>query len=473
MNRKRILSLLLAIVMITALFAACGDSKDPATTTPAPDVTSTSDQTSDSAPGSGDTTPSPEAGYNGYEFVLANPGNAYVDNPTNALEEELMDIYAQLEDELDVSFSAISIDAPETALLANAMAEIKLADFIRCKQNAWVPAAVNNAIRPLNSSEVLETGMNVNDENQFDQVYTQLATIRDGNIWGCEMSGKYYITGIGFTYVFNKPLLEQNGYPAETIYEKVRNYEWTWEYFMEIAAKVTKDTDGDGQNDIHGQTMVDIESELESNGIGLMYFNEETNKWASGFATPQLVEALEFVLTIATDPQYSLIEAPDNNYRRQVFYDGQAAFGCLYGGHYGKDGVNAMCEFDYGIVPIPKGPQAEKYSYVIPDLNVFVVQTANKDWATSCAIMAKLAEQLTDKEEAGKVLRGYLRDDESLEVLENYCFPGARIQATRFSPDIKAALDAAAELISQVGPAAAVETVNNNIQTAIDQLFGY
>ena len=64
MNRKRILSLLLAIVMITALFAACGDSKDPATTTPAPDVTSTSDQTSDSAPGSGDTTPSPEAGYN-------------------------------------------------------------------------------------------------------------------------------------------------------------------------------------------------------------------------------------------------------------------------------------------------------------------------------------------------------------------------------------------------------------------------
>ena len=142
---------------------------------------------------------------------------------------------------------------------------------------------------------------------------------------------RYYITGIGFTYVFNKPLLEQNGYPAETIYEKVRNYEWTWEYFMEIAAKVTKDTDGDGQNDIHGQTMVDIESELESNGIGLMYFNEETNKWASGFATPQLVEALEFVLTIATDPQYSLIEAPDNNYRRQVFYDGQAAFGCLYG----------------------------------------------------------------------------------------------------------------------------------------------
>ena len=219
--------------------------------------------------------------------------------------------------------------------------------------------------------------------------------------------------------------------------------------------------------------MVDIESELESNGIGLMYFNEETNKWTSGFATPQLVEALQFVLTIATDPQYSLVEAPDNNYRRQVFYEGRAAFGCLYGGHYGKDGANARCEFDYGIVPIPKGPRADKYSYVIPDLTVFTLQTTNKDWKTSCEIMAKLASKLTDKEEARKILRSYLRDDESLEVLEDYCFPGARIQATRFSNDIKAALDSATELVVQVGPASAVETVHNSIQAAIDSLFGY
>ena len=41
--------------------------------------------------------------------------------------------------------------------------------------------------------------------------------------------------------------------------------------------------------------------------------------------------------------------------------------------------------------------------------------------------MAKLASKLTDKEEARKILRSYLRDDESLEVLEDYCFPGARI----------------------------------------------
>lgn len=468
MTRKHILSLLLALVMVLMVFTACSNSKDPdktASTTPA--TSAPQPLPPHRKP------PHPTPGYNGYEFILANPGNAFVTDPTNELEEELKSIYDSLESELNVTFSAIQLDSPEVALITSGVAGDKIADFVRCKQNAWVPAAVKNAIRPLNTPEILETGLNVNDENMFDQVYTQLANIHDGNIWGCEMSGKYYITGIGFTYVFNKPLLEKNGYPAETIYNKVRNYEWTWDYFMEIAAKVTNDTDGDGQNDIWGQTMVDIESELESNGIGLMYFNEETNKWTSGFATPQLVEALQFVLTIATDPQYSLVEAPDNNYRRQVFYEGRAAFGCLYGGHYGKDGANARCEFDYGIVPIPKGPRADKYSYVIPDLTVFTLQTTNKDWKTSCEIMAKLASKLTDKEEARKILRSYFRDDESLEVLEDYCFPGARIQATRFSTDIKAALDAAADLVVQVGPASAVETVHNNIQAAIDSLFGY
>ena len=483
MNGKRILSLLLAIVMLTAMFAACGGSEEPAATTPGTTAATTAATTeaTTAATTAATTTEATTTeatteytGYNGYEFVLANPAaEMFVNEPSNSLEEELMDIYAALEEELDITFSVTAVETPEEAILTHAMSGDKLADFINCSQRAWAPAAVNNAIRDLNTEEVFATGLNVNDEGQFDQVYTQLANLHDGSIWGCAMAGKYFINNIGFTYVFNKPLLEQHGYKADDIYQAVRDYEWDWELFMEIAATISNDTDGDGRIDVHGQTMVDIESELESNGIGLMYFDEGQGKWQSGFATPQIIESLTFVLTIATDLEYSYADAPDNTVRRATFYEGNAAFGCLYGGHYGSGGANEMCEFDYGIVPIPKGPQAEKYSYVIPDLNVFVLQNANKDWVTSCEIMARLATELTDKEAEREFLKTYLRDDESLEVLEDYCFPGARAQATRFSPDIKNALDQAAYLVQTMGPAAAIETVHSSLQAAIDALFGY
>ena len=473
MKKTRILALILAVIMVAAMFTACGGTEDPAETTAATTTAATTTAATTTEATTTEATTTKDPGYNGYEFVLANPGDAYKQDPANEIEQEMMDIYAELEDELNCTFSFINVDSPETELLTKAMAGDNIADFLRCKQNAWVPGAVSNALRPLNTSEVYETGMNVNDVTMFDSVYTQLANIHDGNIWGCEMAGKYYIPAIGFTYVFNKPLLEQNGYPADTVYQKVRDYEWTWEYFMEIASTVTKDTDGDGQYDIFGQTMVDIESELESNGIGLMYFKEDTQQWTSGFETQNIVDSLTFVLTIATDPKYSIVDDIDNGTRRQIFYEGKAAFGCLYGAHYGSEGANALCEFDYGIVPIPKGPAADGYSYVIPDLNVFVLQNANKNWETSCAIMAKLASRFTDPAAASEYLRSYFRDDESIEVLENYCFPGARIQATRFSPKIKETLDASVGLIVQVGPSAAVETIHAAMQDAIADLFGY
>lgn len=223
--------------------------------------------------------------------------------------------------------------------------------------------------------------------------------------------------------------------------------------------------------------MVDIESELMSNGMGLMYFETADGKWKSGFSTPNVVDALMFVLEISLDSEYSMQPAPgldlNNDTRRQTFYDGKAAFGCLYGAHYGADGANARCNFDYGIVPIPKGPMADKYSYVIPDLKVFILQNTNKDWVTSCKIMQLLGEKLTDKAEAESYLKALFRDEDSYKVMTEYCFPGAYVQQTRFSPDIKAALDAAEQLIMTLGPAGAVETVNNNIQAAIDTLFGY
>ena len=191
MNGKRILSLLLAIVMLTAMFAACGGSEEPAATTPGTTAATTAATTeaTTAATTAATTTEATTTeatteytGYNGYEFVLANPAaEMFVNEPSNSLEEELMDIYAALEEELDITFSVTAVETPEEAILTHAMSGDKLADFINCSQRAWAPAAVNNAIRDLNTEEVFATGLNVNDEGQFDDLETQVSI--DGGDW--------------------------------------------------------------------------------------------------------------------------------------------------------------------------------------------------------------------------------------------------------------------------------------------------
>ncbi len=51
---------------------------------------------------------------------------------------------------------------------------------------------------------------------------------------------------------FNKRVLEEAGIDWNTIYDLQKDGKWTWAAFEEMLAKITKDTDNDGVNDIYG-----------------------------------------------------------------------------------------------------------------------------------------------------------------------------------------------------------------------------
>lgn len=468
--------------MLAAVFSGCGGTSEPATTT----VQQTSAATSASAETTAAvtttvqttteaTTTEAAPKYEGYEFILANCDKEWTDSPSSDLEQELVDNYYALEDELGCTFSFIGLQDENQALLVSGMSGDKIADFIKVKQMAWGPAAVGNYLRPLNSDEVKATGMDINDENLFDQVYTQMANLGDNNVWAVSFSGKYFVQNFGFTYIFNKQLCANAGYPTDELYQTIYDRKFTWDVFKDICRKVSVDSDNDGNWDYFGLTMVDGESELASNKINIMYQGED-GKWISGFMNPYFQKSLQFVIEISLDQTISMqdaaVGAGGNDFRRQTFYDGKAAFACLYGAHYGKDGINSRMEEDYGLAPIPMGPDAEEYSHIIPDLKAFCVQTANKDWQTSCEIMVYVADMLTDKEAANETLASYFRDEQSLDILTNILLPNAQIQATRFSPDIKEALNEGVTIILTQG-AGAIEQVDNLMQTAINNLFGY
>lgn len=461
-KRKRFLPIALCIMLILTLVAGCnGNDKEP-------------DQTSASDPNTGSTTTvDPRFDVKGYEFVLGGSDREWVDNPTNALEEEMMEQYYAIEEELGCTITRIFIDNNNEQILTAGLAGDKLADFVKLKQSGWAPAAINNYIRPLESEELRALGFNTEDENMFDQTYTQLSNLL-GHTWGVAFSGKYFIPYFGFTYVFNKRLLAEVGYTDQMMYDMVRNGTWDYETFIQICKKVSADTDGDGQLDRFGLTMVDMESELMTNKIGLMY--EKDGRWVCGFDTIEFQTALQFLMTIAFDETISMQDYTgdlNNTMRRQTFYDGKAAFGCLYGAHYGKEGINSLMADEYGVIPIPKGPHADHYNHTVPDLSVYTLQYANKDWEKSAIIMAEIGRRLTDPEEADLFLKGLFRDEESYEMMKEYQLPYANIQATRFSPQIDSALDVVEEMVGEVGPAAALEAGYNVMTAAINELFKY
>ena len=170
-KRIRLLALVLAVLMLVpAILAGCTNSDDPAdtsATTPSPSGTSASDP-STSPSGSEATADPSNINLDGYEFVLNCAGYgglssvlAAGDSPTAEF-DELQDIYAQIEEDLNCVIIADSYDKETETLLAAAVGGVKLQDFICVRQSTWIPLAMMGGIRPLDS--MIDAGLDLYKE---------------------------------------------------------------------------------------------------------------------------------------------------------------------------------------------------------------------------------------------------------------------------------------------------------------------
>ena len=174
-KHARILALLLAVCMITAVFAACSNNDDPK-------------QTSATTPKSGDTTtpvsepdvttPAP-LDVSGYTFRImgsndvfpkTNEDGSYVNQNAQELAEKLED----LEEKLGITIEKLdggSLEQVTTAALSGDL----LADIIWMHQQGYWPAAKQNALLPLDDEKLVSAGLNYADETRWYPVsYTHL-----------------------------------------------------------------------------------------------------------------------------------------------------------------------------------------------------------------------------------------------------------------------------------------------------------
>ena len=480
MSKKlRLLALALAVLMIVPMiFAGCtkDDGKKPDATTPAPAQTTTAPSTQ----GTKMTEPTDDPNkidLDGYEFRLGttwHDGLSTVGNSTEgtALYDELMDIYAEIESELNCTIVAEGNTVESADLIAAAVGGTKLGDFITQKQNVWIPLAMMNGIRPLD--EMVDAGLDLYNDNVFNQYFTQITNL-NGHTWALDVIGKFSGAPLGHFYAFNKELTESVGYPAETIYQAVRDGKWNYAMMLEIAGKITRDSDNDGNYDIYGIALDCDGNEAWTNGTGPIV--NKDGKWVANLKDPQLMPSLDFMYALSQpDMTIPVIgDTASRGQRRTNFYTGKAGFAGLYGGNFGDEFKEMAGNGNVGCLPIPKGPNADKYIMNLVDVDIFYCQAANQDWEKSAKVMNAIGSKVTSMADyRQQVLDACGGDEQSVEMLFDIALPNAMMNIAKCSDNMyqitrKGFYKAIYELT--LTPAAAAEAYQDQVQAELDSIF--
>lgn len=187
---------------------------------------------------------------------------------------------------------------------------------------------------------------------------------------------------------FNYDLIEEAGYTADELYELQESGQWTWDKFIEVCDKITRDTDGDGINDVFAFTAQReriFEAAVYSNGGS--FIDKRDGKFVIAATEQNTTDAMNWVLEELLKYEYPQPEGSTWEYFKSAFVESKAAFGIDQA--YMSEGGQPWNEvdFEYGFLCFPKGPQMDDYTNMYND-NVFVIPAcydADRAWKIAFA----------------------------------------------------------------------------------------
>ena len=485
-KRARLLALLLVVVMVTALFAACGNDNEPSNTTVATDGTTTADTSGDATDPSStpaDTTPGETSDIDvaGYNFTIVGNGDVFPQENedgsySSQTEEQLADELAALEERLGITLEQVEYTSDNRLeqVTTAALGGLKIGDLLWLRQRDFFPAAKANALLPLDDPQLVDAGLNYQDETRWYQPVMEWTQLFD-HPWGLVVASEYIAAQTGYFVTFNKELCSSAGY--DDMYQLVRDMEWTWDVYREIARETTRDTDGDGTPDIWGTGATAWGNEAVTNGV--QFIGEVDGKWQMTIDSEAGVEALQFLydLNYGDGTRWDA----DSGECREGFANGMVTFNWANMGHInGSSEVVFNSEHDYGIIPMPKGPNATEYASMTDNNNAFVIQAANEDLDKAVAIMNEWALIVNDTESYLDILNdGRCRTEDDMEMMVDYIIPNYTLNMGKMTQDIWYIVDynqvdaGIIATISYLGwtPQQAIEAHREMLNNALDAFF--
>ncbi len=170
---------------------------------------------------------------------------------------------------------------------------------------------------------------------------------------------KYSIGGSGASQtieyiVWNKDLFERSGLPA--LDEIYKNGEWTWSKFEEIAVQATRDTNGDGEVDQWGVSDMNPMTWMFTNNARVVKQNQD-GVYQFAFNNEA---AYTFLNKFKEWTQEMNIK--QGNWQHKEFKAGQVAMASMPLWMI-NDELIATAEFEFSLVPLPKGPNVDDYVF--------------------------------------------------------------------------------------------------------------
>ena len=459
-KHRHILCVILAVLMLAALFAGCKGKDDDQGKTPASTIDAEQ--------------------LKGYQFTIMGTGDVfpktnedgtYANQNAQELAEKLEDLEARLGITIDqLDFSGDKLEQ----VTAAAVSGLKMADLLYMRQNEFWPAAKVNALLPVDGERLINAGLNCTDETRWYQPAVNWTKLF-GQTWGLRVASKYVTAPTGYFVTFNKSLCANAGYTD--LYTLVTEKKWTWDVYREIARKATKDTDADGVPDIWGTGATAWGNEAISNG--LQFVGEVNGKWVATIDSDAGIRALQFLYDMNYGDGTRMDESSGKC--REAFANGSIAFNWTTMGNInGPGSVIYESNHDYGIVPMPMGPDADRYYSMTNDLDAFVIQPANKELEKAVAVMNEWALIVNDTKSYLELLDdGRCRTEQDKQMLIDYVIPAYAVNMGKMSSEIWDIVDENDDergIISDVSyggftPKQAIEEWSGKLNAALDAFF--
>lgn len=356
---KRILSLVLAMLMVFAL-AACGGETTPDTTEGGND-TPTPDQNVSDNTNSGEKRKITIGVW--WDFYFDSTHESIEEDPSyagNVADQMRWDIVEIVEEKWNVEFEYVNLtytgitESINTSILAGTPE----CDVYLCDLGMGIPAALNGLAVDLKT--VLPSDSDIFN----DQVVMSYLDLGDGKACLMKQVKGENVVEATYPLAFNAQMLEDNN--LEDPRDLYARGEWTWDKFVEYCQVLTQDTDGDGAVDQYGFTgfKEDVLAQLlMSNGADIAAGSTE------GLSSAATGEALQLYYDLYNT--YNVCEpypAGDNgdvtrfSYRNgNIGFWPSAAWIASTNADYDWDGsVGSTLEFDTVYVQWPVGPSGNQ-----------------------------------------------------------------------------------------------------------------
>lgn len=333
----------------------------------------------------------------GYKYTIYSP---WLPTSKSGITSEFEKVlYARIE-EVEKSLGCeITVVRPDSctkdSLQPLIMAGKKVGDIIEPLSCNLLSLASSNYIVPWNG-----TGIDVNSPNYIAR-WTELNTY-NGKTYGIQFQKP---TDIRTCIVFNKTLLKKCGVDADGIYDLVNKKQWTFDKFREYVTAATKYNGNEAVSYGLGGTPIKLAMGFvaANGGATASLIN---NKVVSTMDTVNVKYALEYLNgLIHSDKAYNIAEKISDGthylnydadgYYQKLFKNGKVAF-WIDEGWVLEQQVKGKVNFDYGIVPLPIGPNADgKHISCANNSRVFCITSTNfksKDFKKSMTVFNELSK---------------------------------------------------------------------------------